>query len=947
MYFWLQLLFGTFFVSLVTGRGYRNCIQKFESNDTFICVNRLKVTIQKVVFDLPPDTRNLTISRNIIKRLPYGSFGNLTKLQYLKLDHNDLESLSPGAFSDLINLNYLNLSYNQIPSLSLGVFIGLENLRYLYVQNNLIAFLHPEVFGPLFNLKSLNLSKNVLSDFSEVVNSIQPLHNLKSLLLCSNDIRFLNHVHKLPSYLSTVLLCKNNLQELNCHQDFFENVSSLDLSYNNITTSSIQNVNLSRVKYLLVASNPHFDVLKYLDNSTIKPENIDYSGLQLNTSSKLSQVCQHLMGKNISTLNLLENGIKHLSENILENCSLSDTVDLSRNRLKDIVCLKFLKPPRLKSLIVEHNLLKKLIDCGKAAQFPNLKSISLRYNRIWSLEPYAFAFSPNLEELKLNINNIIFLDRHTFWGLYKLKSLRLDNNLLTDLYTSTFIYLTELTSLNLRNNRVAVIFDNVFHYLPNLTILDLGGNKITQVKPEGFNGLKRLSKLYLDRNQIITITGEMFSGVETTLQVLDLMANQLHFDSSREEKSPFLNLSKVYDLKLQAQQPFGLTVIPRKFFSGLTSLQALYLSQNRLAYLSSDTFQGLGNLKFLSLGEDCNGIQNLSPGIFSNLSSLEVLDLENMCLQTLDKDIFLNLTSLKRLQLTKNALRAINVSLLENMTNLQYLDLWKCPLTCTCDNEELRNWLIKSSAQVVYVYNLTCPNDPYSYFHNFDISVCDRILKEILFGCSTVLVLLLMLIPILYSKYYWRIRYNYFLFLSWLHERWSSDKDLYKYDAFVSYNTMDEEWVYQNMLPVLENSSSSNGLRLCLHHRDFQLGRYIIDNIVDSIHSSRKTLCVVSRSYLKSEWCSLEMQLASYKLFDEMRDVLVLIFLENIPERELSTYHRMRKVMLKKTYIQWSEEPEAQKLFWAQLIKALKGSTTEDVEHSLLSTDDQISLISS
>ncbi|XP_073458141.1 uncharacterized protein [Aquarana catesbeiana] len=947
MYFWLQLLFGTFFLFLVTGRGYRNCIQKFESNDTFICVNRLKVTIHKVVFDLPPDTRNLTISYNTIKKLPSGSFGNLTKLQYLKLAHNELESLSPGAFSDLIDLNYLNLSYNQIPSLSWGVFNGLDNLRYLYLQNNSIAFLHPEVFFPLFSLKSLNLSKNFLSNFSEIVNSIQPLQNLKTLLLCSNDISYLNHIHKLPSNVSTLFLCKNNLQELNCHQDFFENISFLDLSYNNITTSSIQNVNLSKVKYLLVASNPHFDVLKYLDNSTIKPENIDYSGLNLNTSTELSQVCQHLRGKNISILNLLENGIKHLSENILENCSLSDTVDLSRNRLKNISCLKFLNPPRLKSLIVEHNLLKKLINCSKAAQFPNLKSISLRYNRIWSLENYAFAFSPNLEELKLNINNIIFLDRHTFWGLSKLKSLRLDNNLLTDLYKSTFIYLTELTSLNLRNNRVAVIFDNVFHYLSNLSILDLGGNKITHVKIEAFNGLKRLSKLYLDRNQIVTITGEMFSGVETTLQVLDLMANQLHFESSRKEISPFSNLSKVYDLKLQAQQPFGLTAIPRKFFRGLTSLQALYLSQNRLAHLSSDTFHGLSNLKFLSLGEDCNGIQNLSPGIFSNLSSLEVLDLENMCLQTLDSDIFLNLTRLKRLQLSKNALRAINVSLLENMTNLQYLDLWKCPLTCTCDNEELRNWLIKSSMQVVYVYNLTCPNDPHSYFHNFDISVCDRILKKILFCCSSMIVLLLMLIPIVYSKSYWRIRYNYFLFLSWLHERWSSDKDLYKYDAFVSYNTKDEEWVYQNMLPVLENGSSSNGLRLCLHHRDFQLGRYIVDNIVDSIHSSRRTLCVVSRSYLKSEWCSLEMQLASYKLFDEMRDVLVLILLENIPEKELSTYHRMRKVMLKKTYIQWSEEPEAQKLFWAQLIKALKGSTTEDIEDSLLSTDEQISLISS
>ncbi|XP_072282351.1 uncharacterized protein [Pyxicephalus adspersus] len=944
-YFWLQLVFGLFFISLVTGRGFRNCIQKFEREDSFICLNRLEVTISKVVSDLPLHTRNLNISRNTIKELPSNSFRNLPHLQNLTFDQNNLETLSPGAFNNLTDLQYLDLSYNRIYNLSWGVFDGLIQLKHLYLQQNSISFLHPEVFVPLFSLQSLNLSENILSNFSEVVNSIQPLQELKNLMLCNNGISILNHTSRLPSNLSQIFLCKNDLQDLKCHRDVFENISFLDLSYNKITTSSIQSLDLTKVTYLHIASNPYLDVLKYLDNATIKPENIDYSGLHLSNVTKLGQLCHHLRGKNMSSLNLLDNGITYLPQNALENCSLSGTVDLSRNRLKAINCLHFLKPPRLETLIVEHNLLKQLTNCREAPQFPNLKSISFSYNRIWSLNYYAFAFSPNLEELKLNINNILFLDNNTFWGLQRLKSLHLDNNLITDIYKTTFAGLKQLTSLNLRNNRVSVIFENVFMDLTNLTILDLGGNKITQVKYGAFNGLKCLSKLYLDRNQITKISGDMFIGVEATLQVLDLMSNQLHFESSRQFSSPFAELHNVYDLKLQAQQPFGLTIIPKGFFRGLTSLKALYLSNNRLTHLSSDTFHGLSSLRFLSMGEDCNGIQILSPGIFRNLSNLQILDLENMCLQTLDSKVFSNLTSLRRLQLTKNALSTVNVSFLESMTNLQYLDLWKCPLTCTCDNENLRTWLNNSSPQIVNLYNLTCANDPNSYFHNFDIRVCDVFLKEILFCCSLVAVLLFTFIPIIYNKSYWRLRYNYFLFISWLHERWHSDKDLYKYDAFVSYNAKDEEWVYEKMLPVLEKSSS-NRLRLCLHHRDFQLGRYIIDNIVDSIHSSRKTLCVVSRSYLKSEWCSLEMQLASYKLFDDLRDVLVLVFLENIPDRELSTYHRMRKVMLKKTYIQWPTEQDAQKLFWAKLTKALKGSTTEDDDDSLLTTEEHTPLLS-
>lgn len=39
-------------------------------------------------------------------------------------------------------------------------------------------------------------------------------------------------------------------------------------------------------------------------------------------------------------------------------------------------------------------------------------------------------------------------------------------------------------------------------------------------------------------------------------------------------------------------------------------------------------------------------------------------------------------------------------------------------------------------------------------------------------------------------------------------------------------------------------------------------GKPILDNITDAIYQSRKTLCVISRRYLESEWCSREIQVA-------------------------------------------------------------------------------------
>lgn len=39
-------------------------------------------------------------------------------------------------------------------------------------------------------------------------------------------------------------------------------------------------------------------------------------------------------------------------------------------------------------------------------------------------------------------------------------------------------------------------------------------------------------------------------------------------------------------------------------------------------------------------------------------------------------------------------------------------------------------------------------------------------------------------------------------------------------------------------------------------------GKPIIENITDAIYASRKTICVISRRYLESEWCSREIQVA-------------------------------------------------------------------------------------
>ncbi|KAL4609057.1 toll-like receptor 22 precursor-like [Arapaima gigas] len=113
-------------------------------------------------------------------------------------------------------------------------------------------------------------------------------------------------------------------------------------------------------------------------------------------------------------------------------------------------------------------------------------------------------------------------------------------------------------------------------------------------------------------------------------------------------------------------------------------------------------------------------------------------------------------------------------------------------------------------------------------------------------------------------------------------------------------------------------------------------GRPILDNVVDGIYGSRKTICLISRHYLESEWCSREIQLASFRLFDEKKDVLVLVFLEDIPACQLSPYHRMRQLVKKRTYLTWPKPGQDTRVFWCKLQQALERREDPDEDCTTL-----------
>ena len=116
-----------------------------------------------------------------------------------------------------------------------------------------------------------------------------------------------------------------------------------------------------------------------------------------------------------------------------------------------------------------------------------------------------------------------------------------------------------------------------------------------------------------------------------------------------------------------------LASLPEGVFSELTSLETLSLEQNKLASLPEGVFSGLTSLTGLSLIG--NKLVTLPAGVFSGLSDLDQLWLGYNELRVLPAGVFSGLTNLNLLQLISNQLTTLSASVFSGLTNLRILDL--------------------------------------------------------------------------------------------------------------------------------------------------------------------------------------------------------------------------------------------------------------------------------
>ena len=100
-----------------------------------------------------------------------------------------------------------------------------------------------------------------------------------------------------------------------------------------------------------------------------------------------------------------------------------------------------------------------------------------------------------------------------------------------------------------------------------------------------------------------------------------------------------------------------------------------------------------------------------------------------------------------------------------------------------------------------------------------------------------------------------------------------------KVDAFISYAEPDSDFVTNKLLPGLEDNQDIR-FRCIVHIRDFVPGREIAEQIITAVENSRRTVIVLSKNFVASEWARLEFDAA------HARKKVILVVFGDLPSQE-------------------------------------------------------------
>ncbi|XP_022073315.1 podocan [Acanthochromis polyacanthus] len=252
------------------------------------------------------------------------------------------------------------------------------------------------------------------------------------------------------------------------------------------------------------------------------------------------------------------------------------------------------------------------------------------------LTEFPADLSDKTRQLSLQNNKIEEITMEHISHLHQLETFNLQNNWLTTdgLEDEGFEMLEQLAYLYLANNKLTYA-PKVLP--PSLVSADFAANQLTRIYPYTFGHKPKLRSVYLHNNKLTDagLPDSMFNA-SNNLEILTMSSNFLR-------------------------------VVPKNLPS---TLYRLHLKNNKLEKIPAGAFDNLSNLRELYLQNNLLSNEGMDNETFSQLSSLECLDLSNNNLSVVPKGLPRNLVLL---HLEKNSIQSIPGDALTSVRNLEYL----------------------------------------------------------------------------------------------------------------------------------------------------------------------------------------------------------------------------------------------------------------------------------
>lgn len=739
--------------------------------------------------------------------------------------------------------------------------------------------------------KVLDMSQNYISELH--LSDISFLSGLKVLRLSHNRIQYLDlSIFKFNQDLEYLDLSHNRLQKISCHP--ITNLKHLDLSFNDFDALPI------------CKEFGNWTQLNFLGLSATKLQQLDWLPIaHLHLSCILLDLEDYYMKENESeSLQILNTKTLHLIFH--PNNFFSVQANISVNNLG---CLQMtnIKLNNDKCQVF-------IIFLSELTRGPTLLNITLKHvETTWKCLVRVFQFLWPRPVEYLNIYNLTIVEsinKEDFtYSKTTLKALKIEH-VTNRVYIFSQIVLYRVFSE--MNIMMLTISDTPFIHMlcpqakSTFKFLNFTQNVLTDSIFQNCSTLVKLKILILQKNELKDLfkVGLMTKAM-SSLEILDVSWNSLEYNRHNRTCTwvgsiVMLNLSS--------------NILTESVFRCLPPrVKILDLHSNKIKNIPKD-ITGLEDLQELNIAS--NDLAHL-PGCGA-FSSLSVLIIDNNAISNPSAHFFQSCQKIKSIKAGDN------------------------PFHCTCELREFIQSIGQVSSEVVEGW-------PDSYECDYPESYKGTLLKDFRvspLSCSTALLMvtigvigLVLAVTVTVLCIYFDLPWYLRMVFQWTRTRRRARhipscelQKTFQFHAFISYSEHDSAWVKNELVPCLEKE----GIRICLHERNFVPGKSIVENIINCIEKSYKSIFVLSPNFVQSEWCHYELYFAHHNLFHEGSNNLILILLDPIPQNSIpSKYHKLRALMTQRTYLEWPKEKSKHGLFWANIRAAFNVKLTPITENNV------------